>query len=45
MEILEFTIDKSKPSISISDLDSYNEIKSKMDIQQKNKNERPKIGF
>jgi transitional endoplasmic reticulum ATPase len=45
MEILEFTIAKSKPSISISDLETYNEIKSKMDVQQKNKNERPKIGF
>lgn len=45
MEILEFTIKKSKPSISLSELNSYIEIRSKMEGQQTNTNERPRIGF
>jgi transitional endoplasmic reticulum ATPase len=45
MEILEFTIKKSKPSISISELNSYLEIKAKMEGHQLNNNERPRIGF
>lgn len=45
MEILEFTIKKSKSSISISELNSYIEIKAKMEGQETNNNERPRIGF
>jgi transitional endoplasmic reticulum ATPase len=45
MEILEFTIKKSKSSISISELNSYIEIRAKMEGQQTNTNERPRIGF
>ena len=45
MEILEFTIKKSKSSISISELNSYIEIKAKMEGKQTNNNERPRIGF
>jgi len=45
MEILEFTIKQSKPSISISELNQYINIKSKMEGKQTNNNERPRIGF
>lgn len=44
-EILLETIKKHKPSISLSGLNSYKEIKAKMDGQQSNTNERPRIGF
>jgi transitional endoplasmic reticulum ATPase len=43
--ILESTIKKSKPSISDDDLQKYESIKVKMEGQQSNINERPKIGF
>jgi transitional endoplasmic reticulum ATPase len=44
-QILMETIEANKPSISLSDLHSYIEIKAKMDGQQTKTNERPKIGF
>ena len=44
-EILESTIKKSKPSISIDDLQKYESINAKMEGQQTNNNERPRIGF
>ena len=43
--ILESTIKKMKPSISDDDLQKYESIKVKMEGQQSNTNERPKIGF
>jgi transitional endoplasmic reticulum ATPase len=45
MEILEFTINKSNPSISISELNGYLEIKEKMEGKIITKSERPRIGF
>ncbi len=42
--ILE-TIKSNKPSISLSELNSYIEIRAKMEGQQTNTNERPRIGF
>lgn len=44
-EILLETIKSNKPSISLSELNSYIEIKAKMEGQQSNTNERPRIGF
>ncbi len=46
-EILLETIERNKPSISLSEIDSYEEIKAKMEGKQINKtiNERQKIGF
>lgn len=44
-EILLETIKSKKPSISPSELNSYIEIKAKMEGQQTNTNERPRIGF
>jgi transitional endoplasmic reticulum ATPase len=44
-EILESTILKSKPSISVDDLQKYESMKAKMEGQQTNTNERPRIGF
>lgn len=44
-EILLETIKTKKPSISLSELNSYIEIKAKMEGQQTNTNERPRIGF
>jgi transitional endoplasmic reticulum ATPase len=45
MAILEFTIKQSKPSISISELNHYINLKSKMEGKQTMNNERPRIGF
>jgi transitional endoplasmic reticulum ATPase len=39
------TINSNKPSISLSELNSYIEIRAKMEGQQSNTNERPRIGF
>jgi len=39
------TIKSNKPSISLSELNSYIEIRAKMEGQQTNTNERPRIGF
>lgn len=44
-EILMETIKTNKPSISLSELNSYIEIRAKMEGQQTNTNERPRIGF
>jgi transitional endoplasmic reticulum ATPase len=44
-EILLETIKSNKPSISLSELNSYIEIRAKMEGQQSNTNERPRIGF
>ena len=44
-EILLETIKINKPSISLSELNSYIEIKAKMEGQQTHNNERPRIGF
>ena len=44
-EILLETIKTNKPSISLSELNSYTEIRAKMEGQQTNTNERPRIGF
>jgi len=44
-EILLQTISSNKPSISLSELNSYIEIRAKMEGQQPNTNERPRIGF
>ncbi len=44
-EILLETIKTNKPSISLSELNSYIEIRAKMEGQQTNTNERPRIGF
>ena len=44
-EILLETIKINKPSISLSELNSYIEIKAKMEGQQTYNNERPRIGF
>jgi transitional endoplasmic reticulum ATPase len=43
-EILLETIKLNKPSISLTELNSYKEIKDEMEGQQP-KNNRPKIGF
>lgn len=39
------TIQSNKPSIPLSELNSYVEIRAKMEGQQTNTNERPRIGF
>ena len=44
-EILMETIKTNKPSISLSELNSYIEIRAKMEGQQSSINERPRIGF
>lgn len=44
-KILLQTIEANKPSISLSELHSYNAIKAKMEGKQSNINERPEIGF
>lgn len=44
-EILFKTIKTNKPSISLSELNSYIEIKAKMEGQQSGVNKRPRIGF
>lgn len=44
-DILMETIKTNKPSISHSELNSYIEIRAKMEGQQTNTNERPRIGF
>jgi transitional endoplasmic reticulum ATPase len=44
-EILMETIKTNKPSISLSELNSYIEIRAKMEGQHSNTNERPRIGF
>lgn len=44
-EILMETIKTNKPSISLSELNSYIEIRAKIEGQQSNTNERPRIGF
>ena len=44
-EILMETIKTNKPSISLSELNSYIEIRAKMEGQQSKTNERPRIGF
>jgi transitional endoplasmic reticulum ATPase len=44
-EILLNTITNNKPSISISELESYIAIKDTMEGKAKNTNERPSIGF
>ena len=44
-EILLETIKTNKPSISLSELNSYIEIRAKMEGKQTNTNERPRIGF
>jgi transitional endoplasmic reticulum ATPase len=44
-EIILGTIKSNKPSISLSELNSYIEIRAKMEGQQTNINERPRIGF
>lgn len=44
-QILLQTIEANKPSISLSELHSYNAIKAKMEGKQSNINERPEIGF
>lgn len=43
--ILESTIKESRPSISVDDLHKYESINAKMEGQQSNTNERPRIGF
>lgn len=44
-EILLETIKSNKPSISLSELNSYIEIRAKMEGQQLDTNGRPRIGF
>ena len=44
-EILLETIKSNKPSISLSELNSYLEMRAKMEGEQSNNNERPRIGF
>ena len=44
-QILLQTIEANIPSISLSELNSYNAIKAKMEGKQSNSNERPEIGF
>ena len=44
-EILLETIKSNKPSISLSELNSYIEMRAKIEGQQTNNNERPRIGF
>jgi transitional endoplasmic reticulum ATPase len=44
-KIILGTIKSNKPSISLSELNSYIEIRAKMEGQQTNINERPRIGF
>lgn len=44
-EILMETIKSNRPSISLSELNTYTEIKAKMEGQQTNTNDRPRIGF
>jgi len=44
-EILLETIKSNNPSISLAELNSYIEIRAKMEGQQSNTNERPRIGF
>jgi transitional endoplasmic reticulum ATPase len=44
-EILIGTIKSNKPSISLSELNSYIAIRAKMEGQLSNTNDRPKIGF
>jgi transitional endoplasmic reticulum ATPase len=44
-EIILGTIKSNKPSISLSELNSYIEIRAKMEGQQSKNNERPRIGF
>lgn len=44
-QILLQTIEANKPSISLSELHSYNAIKAKMEGKQSNISERPEIGF
>lgn len=44
-QILLQTIEANRPSISLSELNSYKAIKLKMDGEQTSNNERPKIGF
>ena len=44
-EILLETIKINKPSISLSELNSYIEIRKKMEGQESNTNQRPRIGF
>tara|TARA_R110002051_G_scaffold131151_1_gene205022 strand:+ start:24619 stop:26397 length:1779 start_codon:yes stop_codon:yes gene_type:complete len=39
------TINDNKPSISLKELNSYHDIKEKMEGSQKSTNERPSIGF
>jgi len=44
-EILLETINSNRPSISLKELNSYIEIKAKMEGLAENRNERPSIGF
>ena len=44
-ELLMKTIENNKPSISMEELDSYTDIKSKMEGLTNQQNERPSIGF
>jgi transitional endoplasmic reticulum ATPase len=44
-EILLETINSNRPSISLKELNSYIEIKAKMEGLAENTNERPSIGF
>uniref|UniRef100_UPI0040484A1A AAA family ATPase n=1 Tax=Algoriphagus sp. TaxID=1872435 RepID=UPI0040484A1A len=44
-EILMETIKTNKPSISLTELNSYIEMRAKMEGQQTNISERPRIGF
>ncbi len=46
MKILEEVIKKSKPSVSLQEINKYELIKAKIEgVGQENKNERPRIGF
>jgi transitional endoplasmic reticulum ATPase len=45
MEMLLETIKLNKPSISLTELNSYLEIRKKMEGQQSSYNDRPRIGF
>jgi len=44
-EIILNTIKLNKPSITLSELNSYNEIRAKMEGQQISNNQRPRIGY
>lgn len=44
-EIIIITINSNRPSISLSDLNSYSEIKEKMEEQQPSSENRRRIGF